>query len=469
MKAFSNSGIENLSDTSYFYPAQTNLYHTNRYVNLEQKLRRSIYNSDVDMYSDLSEDSSSALSFDSSEYTKHNYQGNQNCLVHPEMRSFEEAWVRYGNICDSNTIPSLEMTNSSNSTRFSDAEMGELILLEEQQRLQYLAELVHVEADIEAADYFAKCYSEAPPKAHWDDGPILQNPDDFLTQSTQMSGVFKKENYMKNERRHQREKSSECFRNCRPRMANSKFLTLKSKRRKPKGVYPHPCKSQHLPLGAWSQKEVPEGKFAKCPTKASDVKKISSNALLNSRKQKNAKAKAKAVPFPCDLKSSSDADQKVFLGGLPIGMTERTLREQMSALGYKVLKRPKVLRGFAPEVLLRSVEQAQELVAKRTIILDGVKVEVRPWKSSTRHSQLKNIPSVGNRSIFLQGLRVGTTAKDIKDTLKKMGMRVVNQPVIKDGFSGQVILETDSQAQDLIRMKKMFLNVKFVDVRPFVN
>jgi len=260
--------------------------------------------------------------------------------------------------------------------------------------------------------------------------------------------------------------SRQCFQKSRPRMVYSQ--TPKRTRRKSKVVYQQTRTGQNLSHGGSAQKEVPKCKLARCPTKLSELKEVSSKALRNCRKQNNDKAKAKAASFPCDLKSSSESDQKVFLGGLPAGMTERTLREQMLAIGYKVLKRPKVLRGFAPEVLLRSVEQAQELVARGTITLDGAKVEVRPWKSS-RQSQLKNIPNVEKRSIIFEGLPVGTTAKDIKDTLTKMGMKVVNHPMIKDGFSGQLILETDSQAQNLIRMKKMFLKEKFVNVRPFVN
>merc|ERR1719419_1517677 len=130
----------------------------------------------------------------------------------------------------------------------------------------------------------------------------------------------------------------------------------------------------------------------------------------------------------------------------------------MSALGFKVLKRPKILRVFAPKVWLRSVEQAQELVSRGTITLGGVRVEVRPYNSMTKLSELKKIPNVGKRSIFLGGLPRGATTEDIKEAIKKMGMEVLNYPVIKDGFSRQVILEKVAQAKTLIGMKKTFFN-----------
>merc|ERR1719228_2270000 len=118
---------------------------------------------------------------------------------------------------------------------------------------------------------------------------------------------------------------------------------------------------------------------------------------------------------------------------------------------------------------MKSAKEAQELVAKETIVLKGVEVEVRPYNSLTKRSKLRKIPNVGQRSVFLGGLPEGTTARDIKDTLMKMGMKVLNWPVISDKFSRQVILEEVPQAARLIKMRKLLLNGKLVDIRPFVN
>jgi len=166
---------------------------------------------------------------------------------------------------------------------------------------------------------------------------------------------------------------------------------------------------------------------------------------------------------------TNDDEQRVFLGGLPIGMTERMLRNQLGAQGYKVLKRPKILHGFAPEVWMKTVEQAQDLISKGTILIDGLQVEVRPYNSLTKLSELKKLPNVGKRSVFIGGLSSGTTTKNLQDTLLNMGMKVINYPVIKHGFARQIILDTIPQARTLIKMKKIEINGSFVDVRPFVN
>jgi len=188
---------------------------------------------------------------------------------------------------------------------------------------------------------------------------------------------------------------------------------------------------------------------------ASKEERPNSNVLNKSSRNK---------PNPAD-----DDDQKIFLGGLPLGIKERTLRHEMAAQGYKVLRRPKILRGFAPEVMMKSVEQAKELVDKGILNIKGFEVEVRPFNSYNKKSKSRKIPNVGRRSVFLGGLSKGTTVKDILDVMMKMNLRVMNYPVIKVGFSPQVILQTVSQAQKLVKMKKIYVNGNFVDVRPFTH
>jgi len=168
-------------------------------------------------------------------------------------------------------------------------------------------------------------------------------------------------------------------------------------------------------------------------------------------------------------KTTDDDDQRVFLGGLPIGITERTVRQNLAALGYKVLKRPKILHGFAPEVWMKTVEQAKDLVEKGTVVIEGLEVEVRPYNSLTKLSELKKLPNVGKRSVFIGGMSADTTTKQLQDALSEMGMKVINYPVIKHGFARQVILDTISQAKTLIKMKQLQVDGTIVDVRPFIN
>merc|ERR550517_1699476 len=186
--------------------------------------------------------------------------------------------------------------------------------------------------------------------------------------------------------------------------------------------------------------------------------KEGSNNLVPKKKVKHKKER-----------STDDDAQRVFLGGLPIGITERMLRQHLASLGYKVLKRPKILHGFAPEVWMKTVEQAKDLIDKGVIMIEGMEVEVRPYNSLTKLSELKKLPNVGKRSVFVGGLPAGTTTKDLQDVLVKMGMKVINYPVIKHGFVRQLILDTILQAKSLIKMKKILVNGAYSDVRPFVN
>merc|ERR1719221_2519153 len=96
-------------------------------------------------------------------------------------------------------------------------------------------------------------------------------------------------------------------------------------------------------------------------------------------------------------------------------------------------------------------------------------VEVRPYNSLTKLSELKKLPNVGKRSVFIGGLPAGTTTKNLQDVLAGMGMKVLNYPVIKHGFARQIILDTISQAKALIKMRRIKINGTFADVRPFVN
>jgi len=462
MKAFSRSVIENLTEPSNFYRSSTDIYHTDRYVNFDAKLQPPIYNTDLDNYSDLSEDASSTLSFDSSEWKKYYIPRNQNRYVHPEIRTLEEARMQSGDSMSKGSLSPFELTNVPNTPRLSDAEMTELFLLEEQEELQYLAELVHqdiVAADILAADYFTKCYSGTPEKTYWDMEPPLSERSVFLDKSSLSSNKFSNEDFLNGEQLNHEDEPSKQFFSEKDVPVSSKSILNSKVCKQGKTMEKHPKlhqKGRRL-------------RTQQAPKEVKEVEQLPASIVPKNHKQKKDRTKAKAAPFPCESKSNSNADQKIFLGGLPIGMTERTLREQMSALGYKVLKRPKILRGFAPEVWMRSVEQAQELVARKTITIGGVEVEVRPYNSLTKLSVLKKIPNVVKRSIFIGGLSFGTTANDLKDALGKLGMKVLNYPVIKDGFSRQVILETIAQAKTLIKMKKILLNGKLVEIKPFVN
>jgi len=161
--------------------------------------------------------------------------------------------------------------------------------------------------------------------------------------------------------------------------------------------------------------------------------------------------------------------QKVFLGGLPAHLTEVTLRQKLAEQGYEVINKPKVLRGFTPQVCMSSVEEAQRLIEKRNILIDGTLVDVRAYEAFAKCDVEKIQPDTIQRSVFLGGLSRGTTSQMIKDDLDKMNMKVVNCPLVKNGFTPKVTLQTVEEREILINMKKIRINDTMVDVRPYKN
>jgi len=159
--------------------------------------------------------------------------------------------------------------------------------------------------------------------------------------------------------------------------------------------------------------------------------------------------------------------QKVFLGGLPSHIVGSTLIEKLADQGYTVINKPKVLRGFTPQVCLGSVKEAQRMIEKGKIMIDGVQVDVRPYEAFAKDNIGKKFPD--ERSVFLGGLPNGTTGQMIKEELEKLDVKVVNHPVIKTGFTPQVMLGSVEQARKLVNLRKVRINNTLVDVRPYVN
>jgi len=92
-------------------------------------------------------------------------------------------------------------------------------------------------------------------------------------------------------------------------------------------------------------------------------------------------------------------------------------------------------------------------------------VDVRSYQPFTKKSQEK-LEDINSRSVSLGGIRRGTTYRVIKKELLALGLKIVNQPWIKDGFSPRVTLATQEQARKLIKMVKVHINGAFVDIWP---
>jgi len=102
-------------------------------------------------------------------------------------------------------------------------------------------------------------------------------------------------------------------------------------------------------------------------------------------------------------------EQKVFLGGLSRNITDETLRKALKMQGYTVLNKPKVLEGFSPQICLGSVQEAQQMVRRGKIIIEGTFVDVRPYEEIRKDSLNMGSKNDVKRSVFLGGLPSNTT------------------------------------------------------------
>jgi len=178
--------------------------------------------------------------------------------------------------------------------------------------------------------------------------------------------------------------------------------------------------------------------------------------------------RGKFCDFNHDSKHSYPDACKVFLGGLPFNITEATLRKQLLQQGFNVVNNPKIYGGFSPQVCLASAAEATRLIKKGPIMIGGTSVDVRSYQPFTKKNKAKLI-DMSVRSVFLGGLRKGTTTQMIKRKLETLGVKIVNYPLIKAGFSPQVTLSTAMQALKLVNMAKVQINGALVDIRPYAG
>jgi len=98
-------------------------------------------------------------------------------------------------------------------------------------------------------------------------------------------------------------------------------------------------------------------------------------------------------------------------------MTTAILKDELEKQGFTVLNRPKIMRGFSPQVCLGSVEQAEILIAKRFLYIDEHRVDVRPYQDKGQFRQ--GLPSTVKRSV-LGGVPENTTGEMIVHDLQKV-------------------------------------------------
>jgi len=439
MNAFSSKRVKNFSDLSDFYVGNQDPTTDGPWLNREPELLNDIFDPEFESYSEISVDSTSDSSW------KYKIQGKRNHFL---PRTCVEKNFMYGS-SDGGSLSPFELPEVANLI-YSEDDMSEIFprsqtvtrhthTMDEIEELRYLQELVH------SAEFYSE-YDTVRTRDLCEYDPRMT--DDLywnMELAQDVSGDYRLEKLIWD------------------RLCEEERLRLVLSKKNPASIY------RLLKQATTKEPYVTETTLRKCkrPESQSIGRKSPGKKKPIERPPSPPATNKAKLAKPCSV--NSDRDQRVFLGGLPLGMTERSLRQQLAVLGYKVLKRPKILRGFAPEVLMRSVEEAKELVERGTITINGVEVEIRPFNSLMKQSESRKIPNVKKRSIFLGGLSDGTTPNDIQNAFSKMGIRIVNYPVVKFGFSRQVILETVRQAKAIIAKKKVVINGTLVDVRPFVR
>jgi len=195
--------------------------------------------------------------------------------------------------------------------------------------------------------------------------------------------------------------------------------------------------------------------------------KVSSKARLHRHFQTGIDISDRSCSFSSDSNIVCTDKQKVFLGGIPLHFTPGMLKAKLEDQGLTVMNKPKIKRGYIPEVCLGSVEEALKLIAQRFIIVDEHRIDVRPYQS--RLQLRKGFVSVAKRSVFLGGLPNNTSAEMIIADLERLDLQVAEPPVIKKGFAPRVILKSRKDAELLVSLQRVFINGAVVDVRPYVD
>jgi len=445
MNAFSSERIRNMGDPCS-YNVNTEQYLDCPYGSMEPELLSELFDADFESYSDLSIDTTSESSW------KYKIQGNQ---IRFQPRKCGESSFMYGS-SDGGTLSSFELPEVSRSLGYSEDDMREILplgqkgihnsrTLDDIDELRYLQGFMHNaqycnEYDSSKAQDLCKYDQNLLNDLYWNMEMAREVSSEYCTSERLLYNQLSLEERLRSLVLDDEQGS--IYGQLQSSDNQKPFVTVKNHR---KTIIPKMQPNERRGHGKKAAHGI--------------VKPLSKTSSTMMSKKSKAK----------HCSTFSKGEQRVFLGGLPVGMTERSLRQQLAAQGYKVLKRPKILRGFAPEVLMRSTQEAKELVELGTIMINGVKVEVRPFNSLMKQSESRKIPNIKKRSIFLGGLSDCTTAKDIQEALAELGVSVVNYPVVKFGFSRQVILETVRQATSLIEKKKILINGTLVDVRPFLR
>jgi hypothetical protein len=123
-----------------------------------------------------------------------------------------------------------------------------------------------------------------------------------------------------------------------------------------------------------------------------------------------------ACDFQHDASIFCSNDQMVFLGGLPNCITSKVLTRSLRMQGYTVVNKPKILNGFSPQICLGSAEEAQKLIRRGRVWIEGIAVDVRPYQDYVAEKPKVRSKNVVRRSAPMEGLP-RTTEEQIKSQI----------------------------------------------------
>jgi len=99
-----------------------------------------------------------------------------------------------------------------------------------------------------------------------------------------------------------------------------------------------------------------------------------------------------ACPFKArdrynEEKQPDEVERSVFLGGLNSSTTEEMIKDVLGKMGLVVVNIPELKSGYAPRVVFETLQQAQTLLKKMRVQINGALVNVRPFANITRYKR----------------------------------------------------------------------------------
>jgi len=91
-----------------------------------------------------------------------------------------------------------------------------------------------------------------------------------------------------------------------------------------------------------------------------------------------------------EKKQPDEVERSVFLGGLNSSTTVEIIKDVLGNMGLVVVNIPVLKSGYIRQVVLETIQQAQSLLKKSKVQINGASVNIRPFANITSSSGGKN-------------------------------------------------------------------------------